>query len=131
MSLIKRRQFIANASALAAGIVIGGISRPAFADAPPHIQFPSAPRDRVSVASYPFRAYINAPGNRDRDPKLPGMDLKDFAAEVARKFNVHNVEPLSRHFPSLDAEYLASFRQALKQANSKAVDIAVDNDHSF
>jgi sugar phosphate isomerase/epimerase len=131
MSLINRRQFIANASALAAGIVIGGISRPAFADAPPHIDFPTAPRDRISVASYPFRAYINAPGNRDRDPKLPGMDLKDFAAEVVNKFNVHNIEPLSRHFSSLENEYLVQFREALRLANAKAVDIAVDGDHSF
>jgi sugar phosphate isomerase/epimerase len=105
--------------------------RNAFGEREPHIPFPTAPRDRVSVASYPFRAYIEAPGNGDRDPKLPGMDLKDFAAEVVKKFNVHNVEPLSRHFRSLEPEYLASFRQALKQADAKAVNIAVDNDHSF
>jgi sugar phosphate isomerase/epimerase len=97
----------------------------------PHIPFPTAPRDRISVASYPFRAYIEAPGNRDRDPKLPGMDLKDFAVEVRKKFNVRNVEPLSRHFSSLEPEYLASFRQGLDQASSKAVNIAVDNDYSF
>ena len=41
------------------------------------------------------------------------------------------MEPLSRHFSSLSPEYLASFRQALKKADSKAVNIAVDNDHSF
>ncbi len=131
MGLITRRKFVANASALAAGSVFAGISHTAFADPKPQIDFPTAPRDRVAVASYPFRAYINAPGNRDRDPKLPGMDLKDFAAEVVKKFNVHNIEPLSRHFNSLENDYLAQFREALRSANAKAVDIAVDGDHSF
>lgn len=131
MTRLTRRKFVGRISAIASSTLF--ISRRGLAESEPqpHIPFPTAPRERISVASYPFRAYINAPGNRDRDPKLPGMDLKDFAAEVAKKFNVHNVEPLSRHFPSLDAEYLASFRHALKQANSKAVNIAVDNDHSF
>src|SRR5262245_31577688 len=127
---ITRRAFFAKAAALAAGSVVAG-SAPGFADSKPHIDFPTAPRDRISVASYPFRAYINAPGNRDRDPKLPGMDLKDFAAEAVKKFNVHSIEPLSRHFTSLGNEYLVQFREALRSANAKAVDIAVDGDHSF
>jgi sugar phosphate isomerase/epimerase len=131
MGLITRRKFVANASALAAGSVFAGITHTAFADPKPHIDFPTASRDRVAVASYPFRAYINAPGNRDRDPRLPGIDLKDFAAEVVKKFNVHNIEPLSRHFSSLENDYLAQFREALRSANAKAVDIAVDGDHSF
>jgi len=133
MSLITRREFVAAASGLAAGSLFAGISHTAFSDTKPqpHIDFPTAPRDRIAVASYPFRAYINAPGNRDRDPRLPGMDLKDFAAEVVKKFNVHNIEPLSRHFTSLESKYLAEFRAALRSANAKAVDIAVDGDHSF
>src|SRR5579884_1267906 len=126
-----RRGFLGQLTGATAAVFAGVGRLCASKEREPHIAFPTAPRDRISVASYPFRAYIDAPGNRDRDPKLPGMDLKDFAAEIAKKFNVHNVEPLSRHFPSLDAEYLASFHQALKQANSKAVDIAVDNDYSF
>ena len=131
MPAITRRRFLGQASALTAAALSANGPLLASDQRDPHIPFPSAPRDRISVASYPFRAYIDAPGNRDRDPKLPGMDLKDFAAEVRKKFNVHNVEPLSRHFTSLDAEYLASFHDALKRANSKAVNIAVDNDHSF
>jgi sugar phosphate isomerase/epimerase len=131
MTAITRRRFLGQISAVTAVALSANGRLFAANEHQPHISFPTTPRDRISVASYPFRAYIDAPGNRDRDPKLPGMDLKDFAAEVKKKFNVHNVEPLSRHFRSLDAEYLASFRQALEQANSKAVDIAVDNDHSF
>jgi len=131
MNLMTRRRFVAHSWALAAGSAFAGISHSAFADAKPQIEFPSAPRDRIAVASYPFRAYINAPGNRDRDPKLPGMDLKDFAAEVVKKFNVRNIEPLSRHFSSLTNDYLAQFREALRTVNAKAVDIAVDADRSY
>jgi sugar phosphate isomerase/epimerase len=108
-------------------------SRPALPESnpQPHINFPTAPRDRISVTSYPFRAYIESPTNRDRDPKLPGMDLKDFPAEVVKRFNVHNIEPHSRHFRSLDADYLASFREALEKAKVKVVDIAVSGQDSF
>ncbi len=97
----------------------------------PHISFPTAPRDRLAVASYPFRAYIDSPNNRDRNHSLPGMELTEFPAEVVKKFNVHNIEPLNSHFRSLDAEYLARFREALQKANVKAVDIAVDGRYSF
>lgn len=128
-----RRVFLEQLSVAAAGRFIAGSSYEAWATvaSEPHIPFPTAPRDRIAVASYPFRAFIESPTNRDRDPKLPGMDLTAFAAEVAKKFNVHNIEPHSRHFRSLDSAYLAVFRQALKTTNSRVVDIAVDGPDSF
>lgn len=97
----------------------------------PHIAFPSAPRDRIAVASYPFRAYIDSPGNRDRNPNLPGMDLIQFPAEVVKKFGVRNIEPHSRHFRSLEPEYLAKFRDELGKAGAKIVNIAVSTEASF
>lgn len=127
MNSLTRRKFLENVSAVAAGNFIAGPALLASraGNPEPHIDFPTAPRDRIAVASYPFRAYINAPGNRDRNPKLPGMDLTQFAAEVVKKFGVHNIEPLSNHFTSLDDSYLAKFREELSKANSKAVNIAV------
>lgn len=127
-----RRKFLkTTALATGSGLLIGLHGRLLASEAQPHITFPTAPRDRISVTSYPFRAYIESPSNRDRDPKLPGMDLRDFPAEVVKKFGVHNIEPHSRHFRSLDVEYLASFREALKKANVKVVDIAVSGEDSF
>src|SRR5579864_778945 len=128
-----RREFLADLAMLTAGVSVGASSPHLFAasSSQPHITFPTAPRDRISVASYPFRAYIESPTNRDRDPKLPGMDLKDFPAEVVRKFNVRNIEPHSRHFPSLDTAYLSSFREELVKANVKVVNIAVDGQDSY
>src|ERR1700682_3715371 len=103
-----RRAFLQHLSTLAAtGLAVGGrMNLFAGTQAEPHISFPTAPRDRIAVASYPFRAYINSPSNRDRDSKLPGMDLAKFASHVLAKFAVHNIEPHSRHFRSLDPAYL-------------------------
>ena len=46
------------------------------------------------------------------------MELKDFAAHVAEKFNVHKIEPWSPIFPSTDPKYLEQFRAAVEKANS-------------
>src|SRR5258708_20266233 len=59
------------------------------------------------------------------------MDLTQFASEVARKFDVHNIEPHSRHFRSLDSAYLGKFREELAKANAKVVNIAVSVEESF
>jgi len=133
MHSLTRRIFIEKLSAIAAANLIVNSARGAFANVgpEPHISFPTAPRDRIAIASYPFRAYIDSPGNRDRNASLPGMDLIQFPAEVVKKFGVHNIEPYSRHFSSLDSAYLAKFREALDKANAKAVNIAVSVQESF
>src|SRR5271170_7810633 len=102
MDSLTRRAFLEKLSRVTAGgIIASALPNASAAVSSPHITFPTAPRDRISVASYPFRAYIESPTNHDRDPKLPGMDLTDFPAEVVKKFNIHNIEPHNRHFRSL------------------------------
>jgi len=107
----------------------------AAASSTPSIKFPSAPRDRVAVAAYPFREFIV--GWKGWDGKTPStvplaqqMELKDFAAHVAEKFNVHKIEAWSPIFPSTDPKYLEQFRTAVEKAHSAIVDIAVDGGHS-
>jgi sugar phosphate isomerase/epimerase len=125
-----RREFLTK---LATASLFWGHTAGLFAatDPRPHISFPKRPRDRIAVASYPFRAYIESPTNHDRDPKLPGLDLKDFGSEVVKKFDIHNIEPHSRHFRSLDSVYLTSFHETTRKANVKVVNIAVDGQDSF
>jgi sugar phosphate isomerase/epimerase len=89
----------------------------------------------VAVAAYPFREFIV--GWTGWDGKSPStvpaaqqMKLTDFAAHVAEKFSVHNIEPWSRLFPSTDPKYLDELRTALEKAHSAVVDIAVDGEHS-
>ena len=80
----------------------------------PDLKFPTAARDRLAVATWPFRAEIESATNEYRDKKVPGMDLRDFAAKVRERFGVPGVEPLSAHFPSTDERYLQDFRAAIE-----------------
>ena len=97
---------------------VGGVlaAAPAAWSAAPHIRFPSAPRDRLAVASYPFRDFMDRPGHA-------GLKLTAFAAMVADKFGIYNIEPLSSHFPSTEPAYLAELRRSVERAHSHVVNI--------
>ena len=84
-----RRDFLQDLPVIAAGgcLAVGILGKPLGAKEP-RMDFPAAPRDRISLTSYPFRAYIESPGNKARDPRLPGMTLEQFAATAAGKFGV-------------------------------------------
>ena len=105
------------------------------ANSGPTVHFPTEPRERVAVAAYPFREFIvgwkgwdgNTPSKVPREQQ---MELKDFAAHIAEKFNVHHIEPWSPIFPSTDPKYLEQFRAAVEKAKSSVVDLAVDGGHS-
>jgi sugar phosphate isomerase/epimerase len=101
-----------------------------FSSDKPRIVFPSAPHDRISVASYPFREFI-AGQHDDKSVASSKMPLKDFAAHVAAKFNIRRVEPWSEHFLSLEPGYLDEIRNAASKAGSSFADIAADGDKSL
>lgn len=125
MRSISRRGFLKGAAAGGAGFAALGRGASVFAAAEPHIHFPTSPRARLSVTPWPFRADIESPTNHDRNPKLPGMDLKDFAAMVAEKFDIHNINPLSWHFSSTSSGYISAFRQAVEKAGSHIVGLGL------
>jgi sugar phosphate isomerase/epimerase len=98
------------------------------ADAGPSMRFPSVARERIAIASYPFREFIAG-----RDDKAAGgrkMELKEFAAHVRAKFDIRKIEPWSAHFRSLEKAYLEELRAAVGQAGGAIVNIAVDGEHS-
>jgi len=133
MVSLTRRAFLEHLSVLTAGGVTAAAFSGAVADpdSEPHILFPAHPRERISIASYPFRAYIVSPDNRDRDTTLPGINLLEFPAHVVTKFNIHNIEPHSRHFTSLQPDYLDDFSQVLQKSKVRVVNIAVSAVNSF
>ncbi len=135
MNATNRRQFLGQcATATAAAWLLPTFAR-AAASSGPTVQFPTAPRDRVAVAAYPFRDFIvgwkgwdgNSPS---KVPLAQQIELKDFAAHVVDKFNIHKIEPWSPIFPSTDPKYLEQLRAAVEKAHSAVVDIAVDAGHS-
>jgi sugar phosphate isomerase/epimerase len=93
----------------------------------PNVQFPTDARERVAIASYPFRDFILS--SRD-GAAAQKMDLKDFAAHCGEKFNIRKIEPWNRHFRSSDAKYLERFRVSVEKARGAVVNIAVDGDDS-
>ena len=100
------------------------------ASSSPNLQFPSAPRDRIAIASYPFRETIAGAHDKPYSSKIPKMDLKNFVVLVKSKFNINKIEPWSEHFRSLDAKYLDELRSIVEKNDGAIVNIAVDGEHS-
>ncbi|MGA7414884.1 MAG: TIM barrel protein [Bryobacteraceae bacterium] len=115
---LTRRGFLEFA---AAGTLLSGSRALGSPASEPSIAFPTAPRDRLAVASYPFR--------KDFDPRKGTMKLLDFPRMVVDRFRVKGIEPLDEHFPTTDAAYLASFRKVLDSTGTHVVNIPVGNLH--
>jgi sugar phosphate isomerase/epimerase len=106
-----------------------GLKSAIGASSVPSLQFPSAPRDRIAIASYPFREII-AGTHEKPGATISKMDLKDFVAFVKSKFNINKIEPWSEHFRSLDVKYLNDLRSVVEKAGGAIVNLAVDGEHS-
>lgn len=113
---MKRRSFLQTLA------VAPALLRPLTAASPaPACRFPATGRERLAVASYPFR--------KDLDPKHGSMTLLEFPAMVVRRFQVHGIEPLDEHFVSLEPAYLDKLRAALHDAGAHVVNIPVGRLH--
>jgi sugar phosphate isomerase/epimerase len=115
-------------AAFAGGAMFLPALRPLFAATSlPNIVFPTEPRERISIASYPFRDFVSGRKDVEGGGK---MEIKDFAAHTAAKFNIKKIEPWSEHFRSLDARYLGQIRAGVKAAGGAIANIAVDGENS-
>ncbi|MGH9345556.1 MAG: sugar phosphate isomerase/epimerase family protein [Terriglobia bacterium] len=120
---LSRRDFLS--SALGMSFAVSGGTVTTLPAKEPHLQAPVQARDRLAVTSYPFRAWIESPTNRARDPEKPGMTLMDFPAMVVRRFGVHNINPISDHFRSTKPAYLDEFRKAVERVGSHMVGLGL------
>jgi sugar phosphate isomerase/epimerase len=127
MGKTTRREFLAQSSIVASGACLVPALSLSATSSQPAVKFPSQPRERVAIASYPFREYIAGAEHKSGNPT---MELKDFAAHVVESFQVHKIEPWSAHFPSTDAKYLEQFRESVKKAGAGVANIAVDGEES-
>ncbi len=110
---------------LAASVLAGSCPLVNGADKP-NVAFPSEPRERLAVSTYPFRSLIKGT-ERDADGmNKSGMTLQEFAQTVPKRLEVHGIEPWSDHFESTDASYVQTLAAAFKKAGLRVVNIAVD-----
>lgn len=149
-----RRKFITRfAAALAVsgcfpwrGIASGaGRTELAAATGPsvPHIDFPTAARERIAIATFPFRQFITPTESSELStpltsptPSAPGappakMTLQEFAPHVVQRFKINKIEIWSPHFVSQEPRYLAELRAAFDTAGVSVVNIAVGTKHSI
>lgn len=111
MNALSRRTFLKTSACGAAALLA----------AEPQLTFPTNPRERLAVTSWPFRFYMDIPGNHDSTKKL--IDAKDFAAMVVERFGIHNINPLTSHFRSTEPAYLEELRASTAKAGSHIVDL--------
>jgi len=105
-----------------------GLKAAFAAESTPHISFPAMARERIAIASYPFRDFV---ARREDKPGSGKMELKEFAGHVSAKFNIKKIEPWSAHFRSLDKPYLEELRALVAKAGGAIINIAVDGEHSL
>lgn len=135
MASSSRRSFLQQAAVVSAlsmtGLrdAAGAIVSAASQSAGPSVKFPAEPRERIAVASYPFRDFIA--GAHDPHATSSKLPLKEFAGHVKQKFNVNKIEPWSEHFVSTDAAYLDELRNAFMKAGCGFANIAADGRDSF
>ena len=108
--------------------LLKGMGTAFAAEDAPKMQFPVAARERIAIASYPFRDFI---AGREDKPGSGKMELKEFAAHVSAKFNIKKIEPWSAAFSFAgERRTWKSWRAGVAQAGGAIVNIAVDGEHS-
>jgi sugar phosphate isomerase/epimerase len=119
-----RRDLLKSSAALGFGILCESLGSFAYAREP-QMKFPTRPIDRLALTSWPFRDYMKGPHNSNRDRSKTGMDIIGFAKMAIEKFNIHNINPLSAHFPSTEPRYIDNLREQMAKANSHFVDLGL------
>jgi sugar phosphate isomerase/epimerase len=116
-SIIGRREF------LGVSLVAAAASLRA---AEPSFSFPTDPRQRLAVSSYPFRAQIVSPRNPGNGNGQGAMTLPQFGEYIAGKLHVPGIEPWGRHFESLEPDYIHDLARSFKQTGLHVVNITAD-----
>jgi len=123
-----RRDFLQKAASALAAAGLGATAKTGLlaSTTEPHLEFPTEPRARLAVSSYPFRDLVDSPFLRKRNPQHPGMDLPAFAKIVVDRFRVPGIEIWSPHIQSRSPADLAALRDGIGKAGAHVVNIAAD-----
>jgi len=77
-----------------------------------------SPLDRICVSTWSFHTLFEQPGKQ--------IDALDFPEMVADRYRVHNVEIVYPHFASTEPSYVDEFKDRLRKARSRLVNIPID-----
>jgi sugar phosphate isomerase/epimerase len=102
-----------------------------LAAAGPSMRFPTAPRERLAVASWSFREHLDTPENRARKSHGDLIPLKAFPAMVAERYKIRNVELLGQHMPSTQPTYLRELRTVVQRAGSRVINLPAGGEASL
>jgi sugar phosphate isomerase/epimerase len=83
----------------------------------PKSEFPTDPRQRIAIASWPFRKLL--------DPRNSTIRLLDFPKLVVDRFGVRGIELLDDHFPETGGSYLEKLREVMASTGVRVVNLAV------
>jgi sugar phosphate isomerase/epimerase len=82
--------------------------------------------NKVCVSSWSFHNLFTSTRYPDAPVPEKDMDILDFPEMVADRFHVHNVEVVSKHLLSTESSYFAEFRERLRRARARLINIPVD-----
>jgi sugar phosphate isomerase/epimerase len=120
-----RRGFLAGSVAFASALCAPVVSAAPRA-AVPRANFPTEPRQRLSVSTYPFRSVIKSAHRQTPETASATLTLEEFAASIPSRFEVTGIEPWSPHFESTEPEYIQGLNESFQKAGVHVVDIPVD-----
>jgi len=120
MEQLTRRAF---AGFLAAAPSLGSLSA---MEKRPTAKFPTAARDRLAVATYPFRDDIVTGRKKPGKATKANLTLEEFAQTIVPTFKVNGIEPWGRHFKSVEPDYIEGLRDSFHGAGVHVVNIPVD-----
>lgn len=125
---MKRRDFFASLLAGAAGVLHGhALAAPRTRRRGIH-RAPPVPTQlsRIGVSTWSFGNYFQ--DTRAASTRSPAgrLALLDFPEMIADRYQVHNLEFATPHFPSFELTYLQELSSSLTRAHSKLINIPVD-----
>ncbi|MFP5276730.1 MAG: sugar phosphate isomerase/epimerase family protein [Acidobacteriota bacterium] len=118
---INRRHFLFGTAAAAAASAFGRLASAQAAAT-------AAKLDRISLLTNDFNGLLPEIWDRNHQPAPLAIDMMDLPEQVADRLHLHHLEVCSFNLLSMDAAYIAEFKERMRKARSRVVDLIVELD---
>ncbi len=81
---------------------------------------------RIGVSSWSFHNHFPMTRSQDYSGSIDTFALLDFPAMIAKRYRVHHLEFVARHFASTEPAYVEELRSQLVHARSQLVSLSID-----